>query len=198
LAEPAVDLGLTADSIVEALSRRPAPLAEVIARKDHGGLPTSPGVYAWWAEPTLIPGMPTMRHPTVTALALYYVGISPSRDGSKQSIRPRVLGQHCRGNISASTFRFALASLLMEELDLVPRLRGRRVVLDSDDNARLRRWQEKHLHVTWSVRDRPWEVESEVIHLMHPPMNSAGNAAHPYFSRMLEARAAFRAAAIDA
>jgi hypothetical protein len=70
-----------------------------------------------------------------------------------------------------------------------------RIVLDPADNERLRDWQLRHLRLTWSERERPWEVEAGVIALMQPPLNSAGNSAHPFFERVKSARAAFRAAA---
>jgi hypothetical protein len=106
-----------------------------------------------------------------------------------------VLGQHVRGNTSASTFRFVLASLLRQELALTPRLAGSKVVLDPNDNERLRDWQLRHLRLTWAERERPWEVEGQVIGRMEPPLNSAGNRAHPFYPRVSSARAAFRAAA---
>jgi len=46
---------------------------------------------------------------------------------------------------------------------LKPRATVKKVVLDSDDNARLRQWQFNHLKVTWCERERPWEVEDAVI-----------------------------------
>ena len=95
----------------------------------------------------------------------------------------------------ATTFRFVLASLLLEELALTPRKSSSKVVLDKRDNARLREWQLEHLSLTWCVRGRPWEVEGEVIALMAPRLNSAGNSAHPFHARVSSARAAFRAAA---
>jgi hypothetical protein len=45
---------------------------------------------------------------------------------------------HVRGNTSSSTFRYVLASLLLEELALTPRLAASKVVLDRQDNARTR------------------------------------------------------------
>jgi hypothetical protein len=70
-----------------------------------------------------------------------------------------------------------------------------KVVLDLDDNARLREWQLEHLSLTWCERGRPWEVEAGVIALMQPPLNSAGNRDHASHPRVSAARAAFRAAA---
>jgi hypothetical protein len=80
---------------------------------------------------------------------------------------------------------------LRQELTLTPRRSASKVVLDHDDNARLREWQLQNLRLTWCVRERPWEVEPGVIALMQPPLNSSGNRGHPFY-----ARAAFRAAAL--
>ena len=40
----------------------------------------------------------------------------------------------------------------------------------------------------------PWEIEGEVIALMRPPLNAAGNAPHPFYARVKSRRAALRAA----
>ncbi len=81
--------------------------------------------------------------------------------------------ENVRGNISSSTFRFVLASLLLDELELKPRATIKKVVLDANDNVRLRQWQVTHLSVTWCERPQPWDVEDAVIALMQPPLNSA-------------------------
>jgi hypothetical protein len=47
----------------------------------------------------------------------------------------------------------------------------------------------------WCEPEWPWEVESEVIARMQPPLNSAGNRDHPFYSVVSSARAALRAAA---
>jgi hypothetical protein len=49
--------------------------------------------------------------------------------------------------------------------------------------------------MTWCVRERPWEVESQVTALMEPPLNSAGNSAHRFYARLSSARALSFAAA---
>src|SRR6185503_15960774 len=93
-----------------------------------------------------------------------------------------------------STFRFVLASLLFAELNLKPRAAMKKVVLDREDNERLRRWQFEHLRITWCVRRRPWEIEHEVIALLQPPLNSTGNKTHAFHDQVTAARVAFRAA----
>lgn len=160
----------------------------------EAGLPSAPGFYGWWIEEGTIAGVPHHPHPTRPNLGLLYVGISPKRPGSKGLIRSRVIDQHIRGNTSSSTFRYVLASLLLDELELTPRATAKKVVLDRDDNGRLRQWQFDHLRLTWQERERPWEIEDSVIALMRPPLNSAANQAHPFYPQVNSARAAFRLA----
>jgi hypothetical protein len=103
-----------------------------------------------------------------------------------------VIGNHLNGNIGSSTFRFVLAALLVDTLQLRPSLRGTKVALDAIDNARLSAWQREHLLLTWSTRERPWELEQEVIAQLGPPLNSAGNPTHRFRRRVREARAELR------
>jgi hypothetical protein len=190
-----VSVELDAAGVVGALELEPVSLRAALEPGDAGGLPPKPGFYAWWAEENTIAGVPHHPHAARPGLGLLYVGISPTRLASSGNIRSRVIGQHVRGNTSSSTFRFVLASLLLEELDLRPRATIKKVVLDSDDNARLRQWQFDHLELTWCERPRPWEIEGELIALMQPPLNSAANRAHPFYAHVSSARAAFRNAA---
>jgi GIY-YIG catalytic domain len=96
-------------------------------------------------------------------LALLYVGISPVRETSRQTIRSRVLGNHLNGNIGSSTFRFILAALLVDAAEVRPFPRGTKVALDATDNARRSAWQREQLLLTWCAREHPWEIEGEVI-----------------------------------
>ena len=74
-------------------------------------------------------------------------------------------------------------------------MRRRRNVPDEVSERRLRDRRLGELSLSWRVRERPWEVERGVIALTEPPLNSAGNKAHPFYARVSSARAAFRAAA---
>ena len=103
-----------------------------------------------------------------------------------------MLGNHLNGNIGSSTFRFILAALLVDALDLRPFRRGTKVALNPCDNARLSTWQREQLLLTWCTRERPWEIEGEVTARLGPPLNAAGNAAHGFYTRVRAARAALR------
>lgn len=183
---------LDAEAVAALLFGDPVPLAAALEPERAGGLPAQPGFYAWWIERGIIAGVPHHPHPTRSRLGLLYVGISPTRATSHGLIRSRVIDQHVRGNTSSSTFRFVLASLLLNELKLRPRVTAKKVVLDAGDNLRLRLWQLEHLEITWCARERPWEIEDAVIALTQPPLNSAGNRAHPFYAQVARARAAFR------
>jgi hypothetical protein len=116
--------------VAAALVGNPVDLSVAMTPEREGGLPARAGFYAWWADRDAVPGLPH-PHPTQTDLGLLYVGISPTRRDSSGLIRSRVINQHIRGNTSSSTFRFALASLLLEELDLKPQATANKVVLDA-------------------------------------------------------------------
>lgn len=98
--------------------------------------------------------MPHIPHPLDNDVSLLYIGISPVRMTSGQTIRSRVIGNHLNGNVGSSTFRFVLAALLMDALDLRPYLRGAKVALEVTDNARLTAWQREYLQLTWCARER--------------------------------------------
>jgi hypothetical protein len=179
-----------ADAVVRALSVPPT--AVHVVRTQRELVPRQAGFYAWWARRGAIEGVPRQPHPLDDNLDLFYVGISPRRASSQQKIYKRVLGHHLGGNTGSSTFRFALASLLLDELQLTPTIRGDKTVLSYEDNCHLSDWQTDNLRLTWCMRARPWEIEDEVIALMQPPLNCAANALHPFYRRVRDARAEFR------
>jgi hypothetical protein len=123
---------------------------------------------------------------------LIYVGIAPARSSSSASLRSRVLRQHLGGNIGSSTFRQSLAALLSEEEGWCTRRSATRALLTPEDNLALSAWQAKNLRLTWVGCGAPWEIESEVIGLMQPPLNLAGNRSHPLHRLLTERRAALR------
>jgi hypothetical protein len=135
--------------VAVSLTAEPMAIQTALLPAEAGGAPSSPGFYAWWATRGEIADAPHHPHPLDAELGLLYVGISPARASSAADIRSRVVGQHVRGNTSSSTFRFVLAALLLEELVLTPRLAAGKVVLDRQDDARLRAWQFDHLSLTW-------------------------------------------------
>lgn len=179
-----------ASAVAQALQAPAVAVPHVLERR--GLLPAAQGFYGWWLLRGAILGLPHIAHPADDDLSLLYVGISPVRESSRQTVRSRVIGNHLNGNVGSSTFRFVLAALLLDALRLRPFLRGTKVALDASENARLSAWQREHLLLTWYPRERPWEIEREVIAALGPPLNSAGNAAHGFYPRVRAARAALR------
>jgi hypothetical protein len=176
--------------VAQSLQATPVAASDVLERREL--LPATAGFYGWWSRRGAIREVPHVAHPLEGELSLLYIGISPARGGSRQTIRSRVIRNHLKGNVGSSTLRFILAALLIDDLSLHPLMRGTKVALDVADNARLSRWQREHLLLTWCSRQRPWEIESEVIAQLRPPLNSAGNAAHAFYPRVRDARAEFR------
>jgi hypothetical protein len=177
-------------TVVRALQRPAAAVPEILQSPEL--LPAVPGFYCWWSRRGALHAVPHIPHPLHDDVSLLYVGISPARETSRQTIRSRVTGNHLNGNVGSSTFRFVLAALLIDAIELHPYLRGTKVALSAHDNARLSAWQREHLMLTSCPRERPWEIESEVIVQLGPPLNAAANAAHPFYATVRSARAEFR------
>ena len=170
---------------------------EACRAPQEGGIPDESGFYAWWVAVRVLPEAVGRAHPTEPELHAFYVGISPVRANTRQRLRGRVVGNHIRGNTGASTFRFALAALLLETRGYQPCRRvdprGRRkYVLPRPQNNDLRMWQQANLRLTWATWDLPWLLEEAVIGHFEPPLNSADNAGHPFSSSLRDARRHFR------
>ena len=177
-------------TVVQALQRPAAAVLDVLQSPEL--LAAAPGFYAWWSRRGALAAVLHIPHPLDDDVCLLYVGISPARERSRQTLRGRVIGNHLNGNVGSSTFRFVLAALLIDALELQPYLRGTKVALSAHDNARLSAWQREHLLLTSSARQRPWEIEGEVIAQLGPPLNSAANAVHAFYPTVRAARAEFR------
>jgi hypothetical protein len=169
---------------------------EAKAPEASGGIPPDAGLYAWWVEPGAIPGLTGPSHP-VEARELLYVGIAPVRKHSAATIRTRVLRQHVRGNIGASTFRLSLAALLIQHEGWTAVWKHDRALLESADNKKLSTWQRVHLRLTWAKHPCPRDIEDDVIALLRPPLNLAGNLDEPFHDTLADARAALRTEALS-
>jgi hypothetical protein len=106
--------------IVSALDSGASAVAEARRSPAAGGVPDAPGFYAWWALADAVPGAEGAPHSAYPELRAFYVGISPARDGTRQCLRGRIVGNHIGGNTGGSTFRFALAALLMDSRNYRP------------------------------------------------------------------------------
>jgi hypothetical protein len=154
-----------------------------------------PGIYTWWCLHGQLPHLPTNPHPRDSKFDVLYVGISPKDAKSSGTLRKRIVNNHLGGNTSSSTFRYAMAALLREELKFQPIKKGKKYSLPAEENDRLSDWQAENLAVTWSVCESPWTIEADVIEELRPPLNAAKNEAHPFYVRIRSARQQFRAAA---
>ncbi len=151
-------------------------------------LPKSGGIYAWWIARKRLIGVPANNHPTDAELDLLYVGIAPSGPTSGSTLRSRVVGNHMRGNIAASTLRRTLAALLIDELALKPIKTPTKVTLPKAQNSQLSTWQQEHLRLTWHAVAQPWLFEAAVIAQLRPPLNLADNETHPFYKTLSAAR----------
>jgi hypothetical protein len=120
-----VTLVVGAATVVRALQTRALAIPKVL--QSPRLLPAAPGFYGWWSRRGALEAIPHTPHPLDPDVSLLYVGISPARETSSQTIRSRVVGNHLTGNVGSSTFRFVLAALLLDTLDLHPYLRGKKV-----------------------------------------------------------------------
>jgi len=125
------------------------------------------GVYAWWADVSVLPDLPGPSHDTVPSLRMLYLG----RAGN---LRGRILRNHLRRS-GSSTLRRTLAGLLVSENYRTTWTD--RVVLVPDDELRLTAWMHKHLKLTWAEQVDPENTEAELVWRLHPPLNVIG--VHP-------------------
>lgn len=149
-------------------------------QREDASPPAKAGVYAWYfkRKPPGVPGDGCRRF---RRMPLLYVGVSPGRLGSQETLRSR-LRYHFTGNASGSTLRTTLGALLQRELGLsFRRVRSERTMrfLPADEQ-RLSEWMFLNARVTWSVCERPWEVERELLHELSAPLNLAGNTHNPF------------------
>lgn len=148
-----------ADPVIEALIADP--IHPVDVRK---AAPPAFGLYAWWADPTVLSTVPGMPHPTSPDLRLLYIGIATR-------LRTRLASNHL-GRSGSSTLRRTLAGFLLDDEQYSTR-RTDRVVLIDQDEIRLTKWMTAHLQVSWCVHTAPREVERAVIRTLRPPLNVA-------------------------
>jgi hypothetical protein len=69
---------------MEALQRPAAAVPEVLQSPEL--LPATPGFYGWWSRRGALASVPHIAHPTHEDICLMYVGISPARETSRQTI----------------------------------------------------------------------------------------------------------------
>jgi hypothetical protein len=146
--------------------------ARVFSRHDvlsrPSPVPAQDGVYGWWFRrlPPLVVASGCCRRQELTLL---YVGISPKQPpsngqpASTQSLLKRIR-DHYTGNAEGSTLRKTLGCLLAGELEIQLRRvgSGKRMTFVEGEQA-LSAWMAENAYVSWIVRQRPWELEDNLI-----------------------------------
>ena len=158
------------------LSGVPAGLDVAVKRLSRGS-----GVYAWWAAPSVLPDLPGPPNESVPSLRLLYLGRATS-------LRGRILRNHLRRS-GSSTLRRTLAGLLVSEGYRTTYTD--RVVLVSEDEARLTAWMYAHLRLTWAEDAEPATIEAELVRRVHPPLNVHGVAPEHIQAAVVAAKNAY-------
>lgn len=125
-------------------------------------LPSAPGIYSWWADPTTFPLLSSPTNASTSADRLLYLGLA-------SNLRKRVRQNHLR-RTGSSTLRRTLAGLLMDAEKYSTR-RTDRVVLIEEDERRLTDWMEAHLRLSWAEFAQPKSIEAALIERLQPPLN---------------------------
>jgi hypothetical protein len=182
--------------LVSALAVKPITAREAGLPAAKGGVPESPGIYAWWlASSASIPGVFPPPHPTDGDLGLLYVGTAPKGSSSASHLRERILKNHLGSRLDQSTLLRALAALLWEQEGWRPRMNGEKWTFDERGQLGLRAWQREHLRVSWVAVEEPWNAEKFVIGQLIPPLNDIGNPRSAFRPALRDARAAYVARA---
>lgn len=145
------------DAVLAALQASPRPTSEIAAQA-----PSAPGLYAWWAPPTILPDLIGPPNTADESVRLLYVGIATK-------LRSR-LGQNHMRRTGSSTLRRTLAGLLLDAEEFRTCWTDR-VVLVDEDEARLTDWMTINLRVTWAEYPTPRDVEPALIERLAPPLN---------------------------
>ncbi|HHQ47482.1 MAG TPA: hypothetical protein ENK19_01185 [Acidobacteria bacterium] len=134
----------------------------------------APGVYTLWVDEA---GREQISRRLKADLpSLIYLGQAgatrwPSGTPSDATLVSRIRGNHLRGRIRGSTFRYTLASILLDDLTL--RVEGSKV-LTAESERSLSGWMERHLSVVaapYDDADRLQELDKELLQLIDPPLN---------------------------
>jgi hypothetical protein len=177
--------------------RNPARLwtrEEVLQRPSP--VPAVSGLYAWFfrevPEGVAVQGCVTRDDAT-----LLYVGIAPRAPSASGKISSRTLRtrirQHYQGNASGSTLRLTLGCLLRERLGIqLCRTGAKDRLTFAEGERKLSEWMAGNAFVCWVEHPRPWEIESQIITELHPPLNLAANRTHPFHTNLSALRREMR------
>ena len=123
-------------------------------------------------------------------MTLLYVGVSPGKQGSRETLRSR-LRFHYQGHAEGSTLRLSLGCLLEHELGTALRCSGSRMVFGAAE-GRLSKWMADNTAVSWIETESPLPVEEYLLQSLDLPLNIAGNRRHPFCASLRSLRASAR------
>jgi hypothetical protein len=139
-----------------------------------------PGLYAWWVDDAGAADLSGGLGGSVAGRM--YAGQAgatkwPSGTTVDATLRSRISSNHLRGNVSGSTFRLTLASVLADELELQPT--GPKNI-GREGEGRLSEWMRDHLAIAvhpFEHRDALADLEHRVLGELNPPLNLEGRPA---------------------
>jgi hypothetical protein len=136
------------------------------------------GLYSWWVDDHGAQELATgLGHQLLPGRV--YAGQTgatkwPSGRRGKATLARRIGGNHLRGRIRGSTFRFTLAAMLVIPLEL--KRAGPRLLTAESERA-LTQWMINHLSVAvyrFSNRDALSDLEIRLLAALDPPLNLEG------------------------
>lgn len=159
-------------------------------------IPSTAGIYYWYFNENTIPHLINLHKCKKVQgnYLLMYVGISPSRKNSHQSLRSRIISNHLHGNASSSTLRRSLGCLLSEDLGIQLRCteNGKRVKFFTGINENgeriLTQWMRENAHISWEEVNEPWNMEPEIIQTGFYPLNLEHNEHNENYPILSEIR----------
>lgn len=169
---------MSPDHVVELLTD---PARRVAASRWPGDLPVDgAGLYTWWSDEGGAADLSAGLAAPVAAGLIYAGQTGGTTSGGfarVATLRSRIGGNHLRGRIRGSTFRFTLAAALLTRLRLVATAPKQ---LTPESEIKLSTWMKEHLSVSTLVINDRLEVirqEGAMLERLDPPLNLEGMAA---------------------
>ena len=166
----------------------------VLAREWPAGLTCldRPGLYAWWADETGAADLSRGLGFTIEPGRIYagQAGATkwPSGKTGTNTLGKRIGQMHLGGKVRMSTFRWTLASLLFDQLEM--RAQASMLITPASEQA-LTEWMRGHLSVAvhpHEDRDTLAGLEHAVLERLDPPFNLRHVQPTPVRHRLSELR----------
>ena len=150
-------------------------------------VPRRPGVYGWYFK-DLPPDFDSQSAIVAHGCTLLYVGIAPSRPGSKTTLQSRIRLHFC-ATADESTLRRSLGCLLASRLGLeLCQVGGGRRTTFGAGEARLSDWMADHALVCWLEHSEPWLLERQFLQQLLLLLNLQGNVRNPLHEQLTRLR----------